>query len=912
MPAKAGTRRNGTDRRQNDDGLALLETLARLAAGAASVADLYTCIAAKLRESVPCDGLEIDLIDVDAGTVQTLFATGEPPPSALESRQRSINGSIALALAGSREAIVMNGRARSGDPERLPELAAARDAGYKSLLAVPVMWDGGVIGGLKLWARKGRVFGRNETHLCTLAATQLAGPLSHARSPVSQADSNGHESQEAELLAQISRAATAGLQIGELGGRFLNMVIGRVPFNRGVVRMVDADTGTLGDGVAVGLGSELELASSRSRVATQAVGLGKVVTDSDTDPEDPAPDSPIRRLGLRSAVTMPLLTDEAVVGLVTLRRLGEAGFDGEEIDFLRRASAQIAPALDNARLLGEIGSLAAIVEASTDLICRADMDGRIQYMNRAGRDMLAIPAEVDIPDMSVEDLLDEPSVALLSATARPAALKSGSWSGELQACRADTTTIPVEALVTVNYHRNGTLLGVSISLRDIERRKQAEDELQRLATTDPLTSLLNRHQFTLMLEQAVNLSERSGKAGALIYLDLDGFKYVNDTHGHTVGDDLLRAVASELRENVRASDVVARTGGDEFSVILHEADRSGAMHKASELVQAVSQVSTFVGQEQVHAACSAGVVVFPVPGASVEDLIAYSDLAMYRAKDAGRNQAKLYDPAEGGREIVSALQRTRTMILDAVRNDKLILYRQPIVNVEDRAVAMYEVLVRLELVQGDVKMPFDFIPQAEAMDMVQLIDERVIERSCQRWREFADAGEELRLSINVSAKSVGPEFADYIVEQADRHRVPHEVLTFEITETAALRTEESTENFLRRLSEAGFRLAIDDFGSGATSLKQIRGLAFDILKLDGSLIQNLKSDGRDREFVRAITGLAHSAGKEVAAEFVQDDETIRFLSELGVEYAQGFYLGRPEPFPPAVSRWEAASDSKVA
>ena len=148
------------------------------------------------------------------------------------------------------------------------------------------------------------------------------------------------------------------------------------------------------------------------------------------------------------------------------------------------------------------------------------------------------------------------------------------------------------------------------------------------------------------------------------------------------------------------------------------------------------------------------------------------------------------------------------MILDAVGTGKLILYCQPIVNVEDRAVAMYEVLVRLELVQGDVKMPFDFIPQAEAMDMVQLIDERVIERSCQRWREFADAGEELRLAINVSAKSVGPELADYIVEQADWHRVPNQALTFEITETAGLRTEEFTEGFLRPLLEAGFRLAI--------------------------------------------------------------------------------------------------------
>jgi diguanylate cyclase (GGDEF)-like protein len=381
-----------------------------------------------------------------------------------------------------------------------------------------------------------------------------------------------------------------------------------------------------------------------------------------------------------------------------------------------------------------------------------------------------------------------------------------------------------------------------------------------------------------------------------VYLDLDGFKYVNDTHGHTAGDDLLVSVGKGLRASVRTSDVVARTGGDEFVVILHDAPPEEGLRKAAQLVKAVSETSIMAGNEKVNTTCSAGVVGFPIADASADDLVAFADLAMYRAKDAGRNRAYAYDPSEGGREVASGLQRTRRMILDSLAGDRVRLYRQPIVNVASRKTEMYEVLVRLADADGRLYSPTEFIPQAETLDVVHLIDQRVIELSFRRWRSYQDAGERLRLSINLSGRSLGTEMAAYIVESGGRLQVDPAAIAFEITETATWRGGAQTQAFARSLNDAGYRMSIDDFGSGATSFKQIRNLPFHFLKLDGSLVENLKEGRHDRDLVRSLSGLAHTLGVEVVAEYVQDEETMKFLQACGIEYAQGYFLGRPGEF----------------
>lgn len=701
-------------------------------------------------------------------------------------------------------------------------------------------------------------------------------------------------------LREISRMGISGLDAEELGLRFLELIRNYVPFDRGAVRPVDGTTGDMVGGVAIGVGSEIPLPAGRSATMAQAIALGRSVINPETDPEDPDPAGSLSRLGklkLDASVTFPLLTDEAVVGIVTLRRKSSAGFTESELEFLRAAAEQIGPSIDNARLLDTVSNLAAIVETSPDLICRVNIEGAVQYINPAGRQMLAIQSDSDLVGMALRDIIDEPSAEILIQRGIPAALHGGAWSEELVAVSLDERHIPVEVVVAANYHRNGSLLGISVTMRDIELRKRAEQELQRLATTDTLTGLPNRRQLGILLDQANRSASRMDTHHALVYVDLDGVKLVNDTHGHTVGDELIAAVGQRLRESVRLSDVVARVGGDEFNVILYDTVPEDAMLKAETLLAQVADVSITVGDDKIQITASAGVASFPIEGATVEDITAFADVALYQAKDGGRNQARLYDPEQGGRELITALQRTRTTIVDALDNQRIVLYRQPIVDLASRTTTMYEVLVRLEDDDGQIISPAEFIPEAESLDLVRQIDERVMELTFDRWKLFDNAGCMLQLNLNVSARSVGAEFAEIIVQSAREKGVDPEAFIFEITETATMRSGGHAAAFVRRLKTAGFRLAIDDFGSGTTSIQQIRSLDFHFLKLDGVLVKNLKADETDRAFVSALTALARALGVEIIAEFVQDEESIAFLAEIGVRYGQGYYLGMPALFP---------------
>jgi len=706
------------------------------------------------------------------------------------------------------------------------------------------------------------------------------------------------QTNEMDLLRDISRIGLSGLGVEDLGLTFLQTLQKHLPFDRGVVRTVDQASGELSGGVAYGVGADLPLPTTRTLTATQAIGLGRVISDDLSDPEEPDSDGEITKLGLTSSVTVPLLTDEAAVGLLTLRRISDEGFQESEVDLLSIVANQLGPSLDNALLLETVSNLAAIVETSPDIILRASTKGLIEYINPSGLDALGLPdSYASGGGLNFNTILDSSSFESLVERGIPTAVDGTTWSAELNVIGRENRKISVESLVVANYHLNGSLRGVSISMRDITDRKVAEDELQRLATTDTLTGLPNRYQLGILLDQANRAAKRSGAQHALVFLDLDGLKLVNDTYGHSVGDELIVAVGHKLDEALRSSDLVARVGGDEFNIILYDANDVDAVVKTIELRGAISEVSLTIRGERVQATASAGVASFPVEDAGVEDLTSFADIALYQAKDAGRNQAMLYDPSQGGRDVITALQQKRTAIVDALDNHRLTLFRQPIYGVESRQIEMYEVLVRIKEADGTLISPDDFISEAESLDLIQQIDERVIAAALHRSQKMAEDGRRTVLTINVSSRSEGIEMAEYAISIGSELGVDPADIVFEITETATQRSGGHAKAFVDRLVKAGYRIAIDDFGSGTTSLSQIRTLPFGLLKLDGSLVQALANDAHDREFAKAICGLAHAIGLDVIAEFVQDEETLKFLSDIGVKYAQGFYLGKPEPFP---------------
>ena len=540
--------------------------------------------------------------------------------------------------------------------------------------------------------------------------------------------------------------------------------------------------------------------------------------------------------------------------------------------------------------------LGTALESAADMVVITDEDGVVRYVNEAFTRDTGYSRDETIGTTPEILRPGRQSKAFHERLWRT--LKAGKvWAGELVERRKDGTEYYEDQTITpVTDPTTGAIHFIAIK-RDVTERRRVEEELQRLATTDTMTGLLNRHQFTVMLDQSLRMAQRRGSQGALIYLDLDALKYVNDTYGHSAGDEALKAVAGSFREGVRASDIVARVGGDEFGVVLHDVTSEAALAKAGELVRRVSELGITVAGERVQLSCSAGLAPFPIEGVTVDELRSYADMALYKAKEEGRSTAYLYDPAEGRIETVTALQRTRNVIMDALDEDRFVLFRQPIVDLSARQITMYEVLVRLRDREGNLRLPGEFIPGAEDLGIVHLLDRRIVERAFDLWQEYDRAGEDLRLSINVSALSAGPDTAHFIIEEARARGVRPELITFEVTETATIRAGPRAQRFVSVLCDVGFTLALDDFGTGTASFRAIRDLSFKYLKLDGSLVQPLRTDSFSRDLVRGLVDLAHTLGLEVIAEFVQDEETVQFLASIGAEYGQGYYLGEPEAFP---------------
>lgn len=442
---------------------------------------------------------------------------------------------------------------------------------------------------------------------------------------------------------------------------------------------------------------------------------------------------------------------------------------------------------------------------------------------------------------------------------------------------------------------------------DITERKRFEGQLQYLADHDALTGLYNRRRFEEELDRTLAAAERYERRGAVLVLDLDGFKYVNDTLGHPVGDELIARLAGTLRGELRETDVIARLGGDEFGVILPEADGEQAAGVAAKLLRAVERDGV-VADSMRHArvTASAGLATFDGrDGLSAEELLVEADIAMYDAKEAGRNRSAVHerDEAGPGRHVsrLSWLERIRA----ALAEDRFELHAQPIVALDpdgaEAADPTFELLLRMRSDAGELVPPATFLSIAERFDLIQAIDRWVIERAVDRVRaEHAD-GLPVTLSVNVSGRTMGDlAFGDWLEELLTARPVPTGSLIVEITETAAIVNVERARALAQTLRRLGCRLALDDFGAGFASFAYLKHLQFDVLKIDGEFVRGLRDNPTDRLVVEAVVAIARGLGTPSLAEFVADDDTLRAVRELGVDYAQGFHLGRPLPLDEAL------------
>ncbi|MDX6603604.1 MAG: hypothetical protein QOF23_113 [Solirubrobacterales bacterium] len=429
----------------------------------------------------------------------------------------------------------------------------------------------------------------------------------------------------------------------------------------------------------------------------------------------------------------------------------------------------------------------------------------------------------------------------------------------------------------------------------LQRAEKIEIDLRYLAEHDSLTGLLNRRCFRAKLDRYFSFTARYGGQGAVMIVDIDGLKEVNDSLGHQPGDNLIRRVADVLRERVRTTDIVARLSGDEFAVLMPQTDTAGALQLGEDLRAEVAEGFP-IDSELGTATISVGITMFGRGrGAGAEAVLVAADHAMYRAKAEGRNRIALFErPEEGMRAALQRGQTTSAKIRDALTHERLSLATQSIHSLESGGVERYELLLRMTGDDGELLPASSFIEAAERSGMVQELDRWVVGRALELLAERERAGSPVSLHVNLSGASLTDiSVLEYIERRLDEGEADPARCTFEITQTARVEDYATAAGFADRLTEFGCEVAIDDYGAGFGPFNYLKQIPFDVIKIDGTFVRDIVHNDADRLTVKAIVEIARGLGKTTIAEFVEDADTERMLRDFGVDMAQGFHLGRP-------------------
>jgi diguanylate cyclase (GGDEF)-like protein len=430
---------------------------------------------------------------------------------------------------------------------------------------------------------------------------------------------------------------------------------------------------------------------------------------------------------------------------------------------------------------------------------------------------------------------------------------------------------------------------------DLSRIKKSELELDHFAHHDELTGLPNRRFLISRLSQALERAKKEGVSGAVIFVDLDRFKLVNDSLGHGAGDELLVEVTRRLKAGLGASDFLGRFGGDEFIVLLEQTSRKAAESVASHLISCLSTPFVLQSAYEVYIGASAGMTFFPEDSASPETLLQHADAALYQAKSAGKSTFRSYSPDL----TVGAKARLtlETQLRRALERGELILHYQPLVLLADKRIFGFEALVRWEDPARGTISPADFLPIAEETGLIVPIGCWVLQSACTQMKRLLDEGFCVNsMAVNISARQFRhPEFAAFVAAALDKTGLAPKYLELEITEGTLMGNDDATLATLTSLKSLGVRLAIDDFGTGYSSLAYLKKLPFDKLKIDRSFVTDVGSDSASKAIVTAVISLAQCLGREALAEGIESEQQREMLLASGCTMGQGFLFARPVP-----------------
>jgi diguanylate cyclase (GGDEF)-like protein/PAS domain S-box-containing protein len=539
-----------------------------------------------------------------------------------------------------------------------------------------------------------------------------------------------------------------------------------------------------------------------------------------------------------------------------------------------------------------------LFDENPSMYLKLDSDGRIGSINQFGAARLGHDPK-DLINSPIQDLCpfnerDNLNREISGCFRSPSVLHR--W--EMSLVRKDNGPywVRVTGRVVIDHEGKDSLLLVC---EDITEARNLADALSFQATHDPLTSLINRHEFERRLGIAFSTAHDLKQSHALLYLDLDQFKIVNDTCGHDAGDELLRQLSTVLQRHIRSRDTLARLGGDEFGVLLEQCSIDDALKVADTLRRDVEGFRFVWADQSFLIAASIGVVGLTSDTVSITELLSAADTACYAAKDKGRNQVHLHKEDDSNLARRKGQMRWAQQIQTAIDEDLLTLYYQPIVPLRPAfgEGERFELLLRMRRPDGRLESAEVFLPAAERYSLTTSIDRWVVNTAL-RWLENnPNLVDRLALCcINLSGQSLGNDsLIDHLTAEFDTTSVPAEKICFEITETAAICEMSKAIQFMSRLRARGCVFALDDFGSGLTSFGYLKNLPIDFLKIDGSFVRDILDDPLDLAVVKSINEIGQLMGKVTIAEFVENEALLRKVTEIGVDFAQGYAIGKPAP-----------------
>jgi len=610
--------------------------------------------------------------------------------------------------------------------------------------------------------------------------------------------------------------------------------------------------------------------------------------------------------GVRNGAGVVIPTASGVFGALLVYSSTPRTFADYEIAFLKSAANLLGEAVERARDISERKRahveleqseerFRALVEKSWSGVALLDENLAFTYVGSSTQGLLGY---------TDEELMRTSFIALIHPRDRQATLEV---FADLLAA-----TPTLEARAEFRFlHKNGTWIWLEgfaqnllpdpsvralvVNYRDITQRKATEKQLEYQAYYDALTGLPNRLLFRDRVVNAIAQARRHRRGIAVMYLDLDHFKLVNDGLGHSVGDALLSDVAVRLQGSIRASDTISRLGGDEFTILLNDTTSSDSVFSvARKVLQSLARPFRVEGHE-LYVTASIGISVFPADGEDVEKLLKCADSAMYRAKELGRNQAQLFTSSMNER-YVQRLELEQSLH-HAVERDELEVYYQPIFESTRQRVVALEALLRWNHPTRGLIEPVDFIQLAEETGLIVSKGEWAIRRACSQLREWHEAGfPDLRMSVNISAPQLQQvNFIDFLAEAMAQCNLHSALLDLEITESIAVQNVESTMQILREVKRHGVGIAIDDFGTGQSSLIYLKRFPIDTIKIDQAFVSDVTSDESTAAIVSYIINLAHTLHLNVVAEGVETEEQYQFLLANGCDRMQGFLFSRPLP-----------------